>query len=1638
MKKLTKYYEAIKKAQDADDGNSTLQTFDLALLGKGGGVSSALLRSRLLHKILRRFFPVLRLRDLAIVTRYDDVRHVRENDQIFEAPYKREMQALVGGKSNFLLGMGREPQYYQQLQWIEQTFKKTDLPLIGERANKLASTLIHNSGGEIDVVEDLLIRVSAQTCTEYYGLQVSDYNLFARWLMSLSALLFADYRGADKTRQLALLGAENVRAVIRKSIADSRRRRRAQDPEDDSPGDPPDAAHGHGVLTGQSPPFKETILDRLLDLQETGDDNAPCDDDIIALLVGLSVGFVPTGAGAGGHIMEELLARPKTLGQVRKWARNGESDKVERCLMEALRFRPPIIPGLPRYTLQDVKIAGVDIPKGTVVIAAAMSAMFDQKLITDADTFNPERDVSQIDLNFGGDGLLHYCVGEKIARLLLTNTLQPLLACEQLHREKGKAGRIQHIGPFPSQLKLRFEPSTGHRHQSFITICLPASPETGSDEHAGKIEALHNTTLHDALVKTNRVHFAHISPVAACPESGDQDGSTITHIIIELCVDGDSRSALAAIAATEAQGILRELLRDITDMPPEAEFVEYLLAGEIILNPNRANPSRGQASGINFHGTPQLSVPRILADAQVAEQARTALKPFWGDHVSIANLGLQALAYARSAVDKSDLADHLLRPASQDLKVSRQENATKAKAVRSFFRQPAVYGTLLGVTAILFFLQAVFFPGPRVDFSTSDTLRATLDSLFSYVSAMLPGALLALTCLTLWRKYRQREHSIMQCAGFVLTAKRVPLIFATLALGSGWFLIAAYHSTPGAGEAAGPVAHAVALVATIWEVGIRLLLSIVLLLTLFMLVMGGFFALVRKNESESDIEDHAAPLAKLQEILRFENRPDTAQNHIIAVTRLKTNPRWLRRWSLALAFWSIKELVTHFFRPGFVLNMGTIHYARWLRIPGTDTLVFMSNYDGSWDSYLEDFITRASEGQSAVWSNGVGFPHTRFLVFEGAARGEEFKRWVRRQQTPTRFWFTRYPGLTTDQIRNNALITEGLARATTETEARAWVDLLGSKPHTRESLETSEIQSLVFGGHGRLPCAAAVPVYLSENPGDWREWLKGHLFQSPGTDTCCTAADGEPSAERRDDAESPPPLTFTFDEWKGQDVVINIALSPVGLAALGMDALTHGKGEQASSALDTFPAAFRDGMNSTARAHILGDRGESAPDNWSWYDDGKAPAFMLLIYARCNDLLEHTIKREADSLQTCGLVIKPDQCIRMQDLPDELADFQEPFGFKDGISQPIIRGTRRFYDSGNSIHVVEPGEMVLGYRDNRGQFPLTPQVGREHANTFLTSLPTVSPGNFPDFSSMGGDTLMDLGRNGTFLVMRQLEQDVDNFKTYLETQAQVICRDYKLSVTADWVGARLVGRWPDGKPLVRYPNDPQRSEVEPVDFTKLLAAMTDHSPTDHSTLQIGDAITTNAEDGEDKKDEEDTGRRAEIEQRRLRRLRDELDNQFLYGEEDPQGFRCPYGSHIRRANPRDSQKPEDSEQVSISNRHRILRRGRNYIANDDQIKPRGLLFMCLNADIERQFEFIQQTWLSSPNFHGLRNEPDPIAAYVPDGSRLTIPHQNGPLELCNIQSFVTVKNGGYFFMPGKTALMFLALRGGDDDAPSAA
>jgi deferrochelatase/peroxidase EfeB len=221
------------------------------------------------------------------------------------------------------------------------------------------------------------------------------------------------------------------------------------------------------------------------------------------------------------------------------------------------------------------------------------------------------------------------------------------------------------------------------------------------------------------------------------------------------------------------------------------------------------------------------------------------------------------------------------------------------------------------------------------------------------------------------------------------------------------------------------------------------------------------------------------------------------------------------------------------------------------------------------------------------------------------------------------------------------------------------------------------------------------------------------------------------------------------------------------------------------------------------------------------------------------------------------------------------------------------------------------------------------------------------------------------------MVYRQLQQDVAGFWKFVDG---LVGGDAQ---ARDRLAAKFVGRWRSGTPLVVAP--------------------------DHDTW---------------------------TDPKKLNRF-----NDFDYSE-DLEGYKCPIGSHVRRSNPRDSLGPDHDTAIRTTNRHRIMRRGRSYgdrlsrtdpMPMVDDKKERGLHFICFNTDIERQFEFVQQTWINNAQFGGLHDEVDPMVGDQSAGSKM-MTVQGDPLRerYKNMQSFVTMRGGVYAFLPSIRALRWIA------------
>lgn len=207
-----------------------------------------------------------------------------------------------------------------------------------------------------------------------------------------------------------------------------------------------------------------------------------------------------------------------------------------------------------------------------------------------------------------------------------------------------------------------------------------------------------------------------------------------------------------------------------------------------------------------------------------------------------------------------------------------------------------------------------------------------------------------------------------------------------------------------------------------------------------LLVPASLFALIMVRLAERrDSSDHLRPspehvraLAALEDF--------AAHNGFTAGGLVK--PGLLRqlviRSVLPLIGWGARNI----FRNDSLAGVKTIHFARWIPIDDYRRVVFCSNYDGSLESYNNDFIDLVAWGLNLVFSNGFGYPKTEWLVFGGASLEQDFKDFLRRHQIPTPIWFSAYPDLTAVNVERNAALRAGLVSNMNERETQAWLRVL--------------------------------------------------------------------------------------------------------------------------------------------------------------------------------------------------------------------------------------------------------------------------------------------------------------------------------------------------------------------------------------------------------------------------------------------------------------------------------------------------------------------------------------------------------------------------------------------------------------------
>jgi Dyp-type peroxidase family len=482
-------------------------------------------------------------------------------------------------------------------------------------------------------------------------------------------------------------------------------------------------------------------------------------------------------------------------------------------------------------------------------------------------------------------------------------------------------------------------------------------------------------------------------------------------------------------------------------------------------------------------------------------------------------------------------------------------------------------------------------------------------------------------------------------------------------------------------------------------------------------------------------------------------------------------------------------------------------------------------------------------------------------------------------------------------------------------------------------LDKHDIQGLIARGYGKLPYAQFLLLTV-KNAARARDYLRR--------------------------------VHITDAKWSPTDTALHVAFTWQGLKELGLP----------KSALDSFAREFVEGMDHEVRAKALGDQGVNDPTQWQWGHAAK-PHVLLMLYAKNEPTFDTFVQhaREAIAGAFDVMAVKTTSTTLLRDQ-------KEHFGWRDGISTPIVQEFGSKEPTESWTFPLRPGEFVLGYENEYKAYTESPTVALTDDMHGL--LPLTRDGAAKDF-----------GCNGTYLVYREMTQRVAAFWSYLESRSREPGADRVESAVA--LGSKMVGRWPGGAPLVMSTVDDPAMEGENA-FTyaagKNPVTGEKNGDRDGLACPLG-AHIRRANPRDDLPT--DRGDQNSVEMVRKHQM-------IRRGR----SFGAPLAA---------SMDPKD------------------FIAKSDQPdEGRGLHFICLVGHIGRQFEFVQRAWLNSPNFAALFKDADPIlgvhrAVHNADGNasdEFTCHALPLRRKYKGLPQFTQLLGGAYFFLPGIKAVRFIA------------
>jgi Dyp-type peroxidase family len=410
----------------------------------------------------------------------------------------------------------------------------------------------------------------------------------------------------------------------------------------------------------------------------------------------------------------------------------------------------------------------------------------------------------------------------------------------------------------------------------------------------------------------------------------------------------------------------------------------------------------------------------------------------------------------------------------------------------------------------------------------------------------------------------------------------------------------------------------------------------------------------------------------------------------------------------------------------------------------------------------------------------------------------------------------------------------------------------------------------------------------------------------------------------------------------------------VWLSAPGLEQL-------AAPGFADLPEDFRAGM--AGQASLIGDVGPSDPGTWvAPFTDGAVPHAVVVVAADVEDDLAAGYADVQAAIGAAGVSELPPP----QD-GATLGGGREHFGFRDGVSQPGIKGLTE--PSKEPHEVIAAGEFLVGYVDEQGQISGQPSAAPPPPPTTYNPAPAPSPPNpYPAWA-----------HNGSFVVFRRLQQDVAAFRDIALQAAQA-------RLAPEQLQAKVVGRWPTGAPMERVPGLPH--DLDP--------ALTDPSTVDDHVLDDNHINNFNYDSDPDGKG---VPRAAHI--RKANPRSSQLPDGDASNRHRLLRRGIPYGPPFVEGEP-------------------------PYTENVPPQQDRGLLFVCYQASIADGFVFVQRNWANAGNFQQPGDGEDPIISQDNESRAFRLPGQDGEAQELSFAQWVKTTGGGYFFSPSLSGIRTLA------------